>query len=181
MKRPRIVGFETTHAIRETAVGGREIHQLGLRAIERDHAIDDSRHLLPVRSDVLNRRAAHSARDSRETFHAAQRLRDDRFDQLVPRFAGARVHDRAAGPFCHRHAGHGHRQHETVEAFIRDDKITSAPQHEKRDLVLRAPLMNGADVVVGVGPGKPARRAADAQRAERLERHVLAQNEGAAM
>ena len=36
-------------------------------------------------------------------------------------------------------------------------------------------------VVVGVGPGKPARRAADAQRAERLKRHALAQNEGTAM
>ena len=87
-------GVEDAAPVGETAVGRGEMHHFFRLQIERAHADDGSRDLLPIGADVLHGRATDAAGDAGETFDAGAVPLHRKAYHRVP--AGARI-DRDAG------------------------------------------------------------------------------------
>src|SRR5436853_4587796 len=107
--------LEAALAICKSAFRLRQPHGLLLQAVHRVDPLDDGSDLLPVRADVLHRRAADAAWNSGQTFDAGEVPADRERDEAVPRLAGASNDDRVVATIACLHAADLHLQHEPVQ------------------------------------------------------------------
>ncbi len=142
--------LEDTVAVRETTVGrGHRQHLVGAPVVDGDRA-DRLGHLLPVRTDVLDRGRAGRTGNTGHALDPGQALGDAVRDQLVPAVTcGDGDHDQLA-PALGPDPGGAQQDHVTVEAGVRDHHVAAAGQHEHRPtgLVRRTDRLDG---LVGVG------------------------------
>jgi hypothetical protein len=168
-----ILLLESAHAIGKPAFRRRQDESALLAAIECRHRFDRRGHLLPVRADVLDGRAADGAGDSGQTLDAGEPAADCELNQRVPRFACSGRHHHVRTPQRCLDAAEGDLQHEAVEPFVGDHEIAAAAEHEQRRAARGRPSIRGDYMLDRRRPGEPPSRAADPQRAERRERHAL--------
>src|SRR5262249_24549530 len=164
---------ENAGAVAEPALGVAQFDKTSGEAIKDPNRNNRLAHLLPVSADVLNRRAADTARKPAQTFDAGQIALDALSDKLVPILAGLRRNDDLIALLAPRQAFERQMNDQTGEAFIGDQRIAPAAENEDRDALLFGEGKRRKHFIFVARFGEKARGAADPQCGQRRERDIL--------
>src|SRR5262245_44156847 len=167
------LGVENARSVAELALGIAQFDKTSDEAIKSANGNYRLVHLLPVSADVLNGRAADTARNPAQTFDAGQIALDALANELVPVLAGLGRKDDLIAFVAPRDAFERHVNDQTGEAFVGDQRIASAAENEERKALFFGERKRLEHLIFGARFGEKARGSADPQRGQWGERNIL--------
>src|SRR5262245_40742443 len=167
------LGVEDAGAITETALLVAQFGEPSGETVKDANGSDRLAHLLPVSADILNGRAADTARNPAQTFDARQIALDTLANKLVPILAGHGNNDDPVAFVAPSHAFERHMNDQPRKTFVGDQRVAPAAENEERKAALFSERKRREQFIFLTRFGEKARRAADPQRCQRRERYVL--------
>ena len=143
-------------------------------AVENAHRGNRLRDLLPVGADVLDGTAADHAWNPGQALDAAETLVAGNADEVIPVEArGNVVNGEVLRVLDARLACQGDLHNHTRKAVVRDNEIGTSAQREQRNLAKLGEANGLQQLRLGGRAKEETGRAADLERGERREGHLL--------